>query len=196
RDFHVTGVQTCALPIYLGHDRSVQDVVDTAIQEDVQGIAVSSYQGGHVEYFTYMVDLLRERGAGHIRVYGGGGGVIVPEEIAQLEAYGVAKIFSPDDGMRLGLEGMIEQMIRECDFDPLAAAGGEDARRSGGEGDTLVAIPAKTEAKAVARALTAVEQQAGEGPGGDGAGRPRDTDAPVLGITGTGGAGKSTLTDE
>ncbi|MEM7788919.1 MAG: cobalamin-dependent protein, partial [Bacteroidota bacterium] len=94
--------------IHLGHDRSVDDVVRTAIEEDAQGIAISSYQGGHVEYFRYMVDLLRERGAAHIRVYGGGGGVIVPEEIAELEAYGVAKIFSPEDGMRMGLEGMIE----------------------------------------------------------------------------------------
>jgi isobutyryl-CoA mutase len=101
--------------IHLGHDRSVQDVVRTAIQEDADGIAISSYQGGHVEYFKYMVDLLREAGAGHIRVYGGGGGVIVPEEIRELEAYGVAKIFSPEDGMRLGLQGMIDQMLRECD---------------------------------------------------------------------------------
>ncbi|MEM0964351.1 MAG: cobalamin-dependent protein, partial [Bacteroidota bacterium] len=96
--------------IHLGHDRSVDDVVRTAVEEDAQGIAVSSYQGGHVEYFKYMVDLLRQRGASHIRVFGGGGGVIVPEEIAELEAYGVAKIFSPEDGMRMGLEGMIESM--------------------------------------------------------------------------------------
>ena len=89
--------------IHLGHNRSVREIVDTAVQEDAQGIAISSYQGGHVEYFKYMVDLLRERGAAHIRVYGGGGGVIVPDEIAELEAYGVAKIFSPEDGMRMGL---------------------------------------------------------------------------------------------
>ena len=185
--------------IHLGHDRSVLDVVNTAIQEDVQGIAISSYQGGHVEYFKYMVDLLRERGAGHIRVYGGGGGVIVPDEIAELEAYGVAKIFSPEDGMRMGLEGMIEQMIRECDFDPLRGLG-KGEREDGGEGEVLVATPAKTEAKAVARALTAVEQLVTE-PGGDGAppdpGRRKTQYAtPVIGITGTGGAGKSTLTDE
>ncbi len=186
--------------IHLGHDRSVQDVVNTAIQEDVQGIAISSYQGGHVEYFKYMVDLLRERGAGHIRVYGGGGGVIVPDEIAELEAYGVAKIFSPEDGMRMGLEGMIEQMIRECDFDPLVL--GEGERESGGEGEIVVAAPAMTEAKAVARALTAVEL-AVSAPFGNGApsAQPSTSNlqpstAPVIGITGTGGAGKSTLTDE
>ncbi|MCH7977267.1 MAG: cobalamin-dependent protein, partial [Bacteroidetes bacterium] len=196
--------------IHLGHDRSVLDVVNTAIQEDVQGIAISSYQGGHVEYFKYMVDLLRERGAGHIRVFGGGGGVIVPDEIAELEAYGVAKIFSPEDGMRLGLEGMIEQMIRECDFDPLVAAGATTA--DGGRqtadadgivsGEEQVAVGRRQSVvalnpQAVARALTSVEQRLAEGPvGGDGAGTLPETSAPVVGITGTGGAGKSTLTDE
>ncbi len=102
--------------IHLGHNRSVVEIVETAIQEDVQGIAVSSYQGGHMEYFKYMIDLLRERGAGHIKVFGGGGGVIIPQEIADLEAYGVCKIFSPDDGMRLGLQGMINVMLEACDF--------------------------------------------------------------------------------
>ena len=100
--------------IHLGHNRSVKDIVDAAIQEDAQGIAVSSYQGGHVEFFRYMIDLLRAGGAGHIKVFGGGGGVIVPEEIRELEAYGVAKIFSPDDGRRLGLDGMIAEMIDAC----------------------------------------------------------------------------------
>ncbi|HEY9720705.1 MAG TPA: cobalamin B12-binding domain-containing protein, partial [Oscillatoriaceae cyanobacterium] len=102
--------------IHLGHNRSVAEIVETAIQEDAHGIAVSSYQGGHLEYFKYMVDLLKERGASHIRVYGGGGGVIVPSEIAELEAYGVAKIFSPEDGRELGLQGMIDRMIAECDY--------------------------------------------------------------------------------
>ncbi|HLP31199.1 MAG TPA: cobalamin-dependent protein, partial [Geothrix sp.] len=97
--------------IHLGHNRAVQDIVDTAIQEDAQGIAVSSYQGGHVEYFKYMVDLLRERGAGHIQVFGGGGGVIVPDEIRELEAYGVARIYSPEDGRNMGLQGMIDDMV-------------------------------------------------------------------------------------
>ncbi|MEO6095786.1 MAG: cobalamin-dependent protein, partial [Fibrobacteria bacterium] len=104
--------------IHLGHDRSVSDVVEAAIQEDVQGIAVSSYQGGHVEYFTYMVECLRKRGCGHIRVYGGGGGVITPAEIALLHERGVARIFTPEDGRKLGLEGMIRLMLRECDHAP------------------------------------------------------------------------------
>ena len=102
--------------IHLGHNRSVQEVVDAAIDEDVQGVAVSSYQGGHVEYFEYLVESLRERGAGHVKVYGGGGGVIVPEEIARLRNAGVT-IFSPEDGQRLGLAGMINTMIEACDVD-------------------------------------------------------------------------------
>ena len=103
--------------VHLGHNRSVDEVVTAAIQEDVQGVAISSYQGGHVEYFTYLVELLRERGAGHVKVYGGGGGVIVPAEIELLHSRGVARIFSPEDGQRLGLPGMINTMIRECDVD-------------------------------------------------------------------------------
>ena len=103
--------------IHLGHNRSVDEVVTAALQEDVQGIAVSSYQGGHVEYFRYMVDLLRERGGDHIQVFGGGGGVIVPAEIRELQDYGVARIYSPEDGQRLGLPGMINTIIRECDVD-------------------------------------------------------------------------------
>ena len=103
--------------VHLGHNRSVDEVVAAAIQEDAQGVAISSYQGGHVEYFSYLVELLRERGAGHIRVYGGGGGVIVPREIELLHERGVARIFSPEDGQRLGLPGMINVMIRECDVD-------------------------------------------------------------------------------
>ncbi|RYJ00874.1 MAG: methylmalonyl-CoA mutase, partial [Actinomycetales bacterium] len=102
--------------IHLGHNRSVAEIVDAAVEEDVQGVAVSSYQGGHVEYFEYLVQLLAERGAGHIKVYGGGGGVIVPEEIARLREAGV-RIFSPQDGQRLGLVGMINQLIEECDVD-------------------------------------------------------------------------------
>ena len=102
--------------IHLGHNRSVQEVVDAAIDEDVQGVAVSSYQGGHVEYFEYLTQLLREQGAGHVKVFGGGGGVIVPEEIARLREAGVT-IFSPEDGQRLGLPGMINQLITDCDTD-------------------------------------------------------------------------------
>src|SRR5512143_2235745 len=101
--------------IHLGHNRSVDEVVTAALQEDVQGIAISSYQGGHLEYFKYMVDLLRQRGGEHIQVFGGGGGVIVPSEIRELQDYGVARIYSPEDGQRMGLQGMIGAMVMRCD---------------------------------------------------------------------------------
>ena len=162
--------------IHLGHNRSVGDIVDTAIQEDVQGIAISSYQGGHMEYFTYMIDLLRKRGAQHIRVYGGGGGVIVPEEIEALHAYGVARIFSPEDGLKLGLRGMIDLMMRECDFDVAD-----------------LDLPSSAEnVQLVARGISRVET----GRAADESPSDNDASIPVIGITGTGGAGKSTLTDE
>src|SRR4051812_9897879 len=103
--------------IHLGHNRSVEEIVSAAVAEDVQGIALSSYQGGHLEYFKYLIDRLAEDGVGHVRVYGGGGGVIVPHEIAELHEYGVARIFSPEDGQRLGLAAMINSMIAECDVD-------------------------------------------------------------------------------
>src|ERR687884_694939 len=103
--------------IHLGHNRSVEEIVNAALQEDVQGIAISSYQGGHVEFFKYMVDLLRQRGGEHIQVFGGGGGVIVPAEIAELQGYGVARIYSPEDGQRMGLAGMIGEMVMRCDGD-------------------------------------------------------------------------------
>jgi methylmalonyl-CoA mutase len=165
--------------IHLGHNRSVDEVVTAAIQEDVQGVAVSSYQGGHVEYFTYLVELLRERGAGHVKVYGGGGGVIVPREIALLHSRGVARIFSPDDGQRLGLPGMIDLMIRECDVDLAIAPPSFDGLHTG-------------DPATVARTLTLAEN--GRLPDlGLAASRRR---VPVLGITGTGGSGKSSLTDE
>ena len=128
--------------VHLGHNRSVDEVVAAAIQEDVQGVAISSYQGGHVEYFSYLVELLRERGAGHVKVYGGGGGVIVPAEIELLHSRGVARIFSPEDGQRLGLPGMINIMIRECDVDLAATPPGvrrrgvrRRARRAGPRAD-------------------------------------------------------------
>src|SRR5580765_5661911 len=108
--------------IHLGHNRSVDEVVTAALQEDAQGIAISSYQGGHVEYFKYMVDLLKQRGGEHIQVFGGGGGVIVPAEIAELQGYGVARIYSPEDGQRMGLAGMIGEMVMRCDRDPPADA--------------------------------------------------------------------------
>ncbi|HET8714278.1 MAG TPA: methylmalonyl-CoA mutase family protein, partial [Holophagaceae bacterium] len=155
--------------IHLGHNRSVQDVVETAIQEDANGIAISSYQGGHVEYFKFMVDLLREKGAGHIQVFGGGGGVIVPEEIRALEAYGVARIYSPEDGRQMGLQGMINDMVARCDYDP---------REKGA-------------AHGLARRITEIELGSANG-----FAAPAGKTIPVLGITGTGGAGKSSLTDE
>src|SRR6218665_2761294 len=103
--------------VHLGHNRSVDEVVTAALAEDVQGIAISSYQGGHVEYFKYMIDLLRQRGGSHIKVFGGGGGVIVPSEIKELHEYGVTRIFSPEDGQRMGLAGMIQWMVQQCDID-------------------------------------------------------------------------------
>ncbi|MBO2531359.1 MAG: methylmalonyl-CoA mutase [Thermoactinomycetaceae bacterium] len=177
--------------IHLGHNRSVDEIVEAAIQEDVQGIAVSSYQGGHIEFFKYMIDLLKERGASHIKVFGGGGGVIVPREIRELEAYGVAKIFSPEDGRRMGLQGMINHMLRETDFPTVNKITWEADRLA--EGDR----------RAIARLITLAERAAG----GDlpekvdilGAleeKAPERDKVPVLGITGTGGAGKSSLTDE
>ncbi len=171
--------------IHLGHNRSVEDVVSAAIQEDVHGIAVSSYQGGHVEYFKYMVDMLRERGAGHIKVFGGGGGVIVAEEIEVLQAHGVERIYSPHDGQNLGLDGMIADMIKRANFEP--------AQHMPENLDGLV-NGMQTE---ITRVITGFEEDTL-----DGALRNEISKlaalrrVPVLGITGTGGAGKSSLTDE
>ncbi|SHN54991.1 methylmalonyl-CoA mutase [Geodermatophilus obscurus] len=168
--------------VHLGHDRSVDSVVRAALEEDVQGVAISSYQGGHVEYFGYLVERLAEAGAGHVRVFGGGGGVIVPEEIALLRERGV-RIFSPEDGQRLGLPGMINELIRECDVDLTEHRPDVEA--------LLTGDPA-----ALARAITVLES--GRDPGL--ASRVRQAaegrTVPVLGITGTGGSGKSSLTDE
>src|SRR6201991_4858444 len=105
--------------IHLGHNRSVAEIVECAIEEDVQGIAITSYQGGHVEFFKYMKDLLDENGCGHIKIFGGGGGTILPQEINELHTYGITRIYSPDDGRRMGLEGMIEDVIRQCNTDNL-----------------------------------------------------------------------------
>lgn len=178
--------------IHLGHNRSVEEVVNAAIQEDAQGIAISSYQGGHVEYFKYMYDLLKEKGASHIRIYGGGGGVIIPREIKELHEYGIARIFSPEDGRKYGLNGMIQQMIKECDFPTVTPGGAEEIEKLE-SGDP----------NAVAKLITLAEQHVGS---------EKETAAaveslmekvktmtksvPVVGITGTGGAGKSSLTDE
>jgi isobutyryl-CoA mutase len=165
--------------IHLGHNRSVHEIVTAALQEDVQGIAVSSYQGGHLEYFKYMVDLLREQGGAHIKVFGGGGGVIVPAEIQELQDYGVARIYSPEDGQRMGLQGMINDMLARCDYD-LAQYAPKELK----PGD----------ARSLAQVITALELGTMDV-------RPLRTaaeksTAPVLGVTGTGGAGKSSLTDE
>ena len=168
--------------IHLGHDRSVEQVVRAALQEDVQGIAVSSYQGGHVEYFSYLREMLNEQGASHIRIFGGGGGVIVPSEIALLADRGV-KIFSPEDGQRLGLVGMIGSMVDECDV-ALEEIPSLEAVLSGQD-------------TALARAITLLED--GRAPEGLRAGilsAATASTTPVLGITGTGGSGKSSLTDE
>jgi methylmalonyl-CoA mutase len=175
--------------IHLGHNRSVEEIVTCALQEDAHGIAVSSYQGGHVEFFKYMLDLLRERGGSNIKVFGGGGGVIVASEIEELHAYGVTRIFSPEDGQRLGLQGMINEIVSACDVDlshdlPTDLAALKD-------GNAYLAN------KSLARMITGLE--AGSVPA-----KLRDellraaeaSKAPVLGITGTGGAGKSSLTDE
>jgi len=181
--------------IHLGHNRSVDEVVTAALQEDAQGIAISSYQGGHVEYFKYMVDLLKARGGAHIQVFGGGGGVIVASEIKELMAYGVARIYSPEDGQRMGLAGMIGEMVKRCDHDISSYAP-----------KTLNAIQGHTELawRALAQLITALEQAS------EGGKTPKEFPAlaqqikalaatkkiPVIGITGTGGAGKSSLTDE
>jgi methylmalonyl-CoA mutase len=180
--------------VHLGHNRSVEDVVRAAVQEDADAIALSSYQGGHVEYFQYMVDMLRERGAAHIRVFGGGGGTITPEEIAQLEAYGVERIYHPNDGMRLGLVGMIDDVI-------------DRARRSVAQRDISdAAVRASTPATlplddemALGRMLSRIEK--GLLDEGRLARLRRDWEtsghrAPVIGVTGTGGAGKSSVVDE
>jgi methylmalonyl-CoA mutase len=181
-----TGVEV----IHLGHNRSVKEIVDAAIEEDVQGIAVSSYQGGHVEYFKYMLDLLKECEATHIKVFGGGGGVIVPDEIKELEAYGVAKIYSPEDGTKMGLQGIINHMVQLMDFPTL------------NNEITDVSLLSPQNKQLVARLITAVElAQAGKH--GDMASlrsrlleKAGSKRTPILGITGTGGAGKSSLTDE
>ncbi len=172
--------------IHLGHNRSVDEVVNCAIQEDVQGIAMTSYQGGHNEYFKYMYDLLKEKGAGHIKIFAGGGGVILPTEIEDLQKYGIARIYSPDDGRTMGLQGMINDMMVQCDFPTKSSLNGE-----------LKQIVHKDPAK-IAHAITVAENL------------PAEAEQfleevkkmiglkriPVLGITGTGGAGKSSLVDE
>ncbi len=181
-----TGVEV----IHLGHNRSVQEIVDAAIEEDVQGVAVSSYQGGHIEFFKYLVDLLRERGAPHVKVFGGGGGVIVPEEIRELEAYGVAKIYSPEDGAHMGLQGMINHLVTTLDFPTVADFN-----------FTLDGLAPENK-RLVANLISAAEMAKAQQNGhlaklrAEFARRIGNRKVPVIGITGTGGAGKSSLTDE
>ncbi|MCZ6818801.1 MAG: methylmalonyl-CoA mutase family protein [Calditrichaeota bacterium] len=182
RIIQATGVEV----IHLGHDRGVEEVVDCAIQEDVQAIAMTSYQGGHIEYFKYMHDLLHERGGGHVKIFGGGGGVILPEEVKELHDYGIARIYSPDDGRKMGLQGMINDMLSQCDFPIGQSMNGE------------IDFVETKNPKAIARLISAAENFPE-------AAKPALTrihklaqkkTIPVLGITGTGGAGKSSLIDE
>ncbi|MEO7392969.1 MAG: fused isobutyryl-CoA mutase/GTPase IcmF, partial [Ramlibacter sp.] len=174
--------------IHLGHNRSVDDVVTAALQEDVQGIAISSYQGGHVEYFKYMVDLLKSRGGEHIQVFGGGGGVIVPPEIRELQAYGVTRIYSPEDGQRMGLAGMIGEMVMRCDKD-ISGFAPKNVKAIQGHGEMNW--------RALAQLVTALENGRAEPKLMESVRADAATRSiPVLGITGTGGAGKSSLTDE
>src|SRR5688572_28787855 len=172
--------------IHLGHNRSAKEIVDTAIQEDVQGIALTSYQGGHNEYFRYIYDMLKEKGAGHIRIFGGGGGTILPDEIKELQEYGITRIYSPDDGRHMGLQGMINEVLQKCDF-PL--------------GENLNGEIKKLTSKdhlAISRMITAVENFPEENAHwiADIAVKAKESKVPVLGITGTGGAGKSSMIDE
>ena len=181
-----TGVEV----IHLGHNRSAQEIVDAAIQEDVQGVAVSSYQGGHVEFFKYIVDLLKESSISHIKIFGGGGGVIVPHEIKELEGYGVTKIYSPEDGAKMGLQGMINHMVKLMDFSTVRKT------------DFDIAGLAPDNKFEVANLITAVELAKEKQDGHLAALRSHlltkigNRKTPTIGITGTGGSGKSSLTDE
>ncbi|MGC3979224.1 MAG: methylmalonyl-CoA mutase family protein [Paludibacteraceae bacterium] len=199
--------------IHLGHNRSVHEIVECAVEEDVQGIAITSYQGGHVEFFRYMKDLLDQNGCGHIKIFGGGGGTILPQEINELHRYGITRIYSPDDGRRMGLEGMIEEVIRLCSPLPALPGGKEQIPSPGktkeangqlNKSDQLLradfwraperwegALPLgeRKDIRKIARSITLAEY-------GWGKKKEADGGCPVIGITGTGGAGKSSVTDE
>jgi isobutyryl-CoA mutase len=174
--------------IHLGHDRSVQDVVDCAIQEDANAIAVTSYQGGHIEYFKYMYDLLKERGCGHIKIFGGGGGVILPTEIDELHKYGITRIYSPDDGRSMGLQGMIDDLIKQSDY--------PTGNQLNGEVGHIIEKNAKDIAKLISAAENYHDLPETQAMLKRVAEDAKASSTPVLGITGTGGAGKSSLVDE
>ncbi|MBA2500643.1 MAG: methylmalonyl-CoA mutase family protein [Chitinophagaceae bacterium] len=206
--------------IHLGHNRSVADIVECAIEEDAQGIAITSYQGGHVEFFKYMKDLLDENGSGHIKIFGGGGGTILPQEIKELHNYGITRLYSPDDGRKMGLEGMIEDVIEQCKASPKSIPG-EGTSVHAKKGKSLYALGEWKDVKKIARSITLAEsgesyqhlwnggmkndekdaasikklkiKESGSQASPTGGGLEG---APVLGITGTGGAGKSSVTDE
>src|SRR5689334_23870925 len=169
--------------IHLGHNRSVHEIVECAIEEDAQGIAITSYQGGHVEFFKYMKDLLEENGCGHIKIFGGGGGTILPAEIEELHKYGITRIYSPDDGRKMGLEGMIEDVIKNCDV------------QLNGKADykTALKLEEAKDVRKIAREITNEENGTQSGVGSSEAGVKK---IPVLGITGTGDVGNSSVNDE
>ncbi len=167
--------------IHLGHNRSVKEIVECAIEEDVQGIAITSYQGGHIEFFKYMKDLLDENGCGHIKIFGGGGGTILPQEITELHNYGITRIYSPDDGRKMGLEGMIEDVIMQCDYCLPAKI----------DFSTPMTLDEVKDIRTIARKITIAENDTTTGTT-----KNDNNNIPVLGITGTGGAGKSSVTDE
>jgi isobutyryl-CoA mutase len=170
--------------IHLGHNRSAEEVVNCAIQEDAQGIAMTSYQGGHLEYFKYQYDLLKEKGFGHIRLLGGGGGVILPHEIEELHAYGIARIYSPDDGREMGLQGMINDLLQKCDFPTVKSEPSVDTLSFERVGQIAQCITAAEAGLLSPKALATIAAKA------------KSQKCPVLGVTGTGGAGKSSLVDE
>jgi methylmalonyl-CoA mutase len=205
RIFQSKGVEV----IHLGHNRSVHEITEAAIEEDVQAIAITSYQGGHMEFFKYLKDLLKESGCGHIRIFGGGGGTILPSEIRELHDYGISHIYSPDDGRAMGLEGMIEDVIRQTEktFDPKELAG-DQFWKAGSDWSKIPPLGERQEIRRIARSITLAEsgsagpktdQQKPAVPGTEDQknqqpGKP--VSSPVIGITGTGGAGKSSVTDE
>ena len=172
--------------IHLGHNRPVHEIVNAAIQEDVQGIAITSYQGGHNEFFKYAYDLLKEKGAGHIKIFGGGGGTILPSEIKELQEYGITRIYSPDDGREMGLQGMINDLLEQCDYPVGQNLNGE------------LKLVNTDHPEAIARTISAAENYPEENQAWleEWKASAKNIDVPILGITGTGGAGKSSLVDE